>query len=119
MTNTGVHLTQLITESVEASIHMLKLCHDVLESHTAHRRRGADVDGVEGVGGAADPDHLDRNCASLHLMVVVSIAPITEKWLDKGKGTKKWCKILVIAEGKMSLSWVTESLYISMTKRMK
>ena len=26
---------------------------------------GADVDGAKGVGGAAVPDHLDRNCALL------------------------------------------------------
>ena len=31
---------------------------------------GAEVDGAEGVGGAAVPDHLDRNYASLHLTVV-------------------------------------------------
>ena len=31
---------------------------------------GADVDGVEGVGGAAVLDRLDRNYASLHLTVV-------------------------------------------------
>ena len=36
--NTGVHLTQLITESVEASIHALKLRHDVLECHSTRRR---------------------------------------------------------------------------------
>ena len=28
---------------------------------------GTDVDGVEGVGGPAVPDRLDRNYASLHL----------------------------------------------------
>ena len=35
----GVHLTQLITESVKASIHVLKLCHDRLEGHTTYGRR--------------------------------------------------------------------------------
>ena len=30
---------------------------------------GTDVDGIEGVGGAAVPDRLDRNCALLHLTV--------------------------------------------------
>ena len=38
-TDTGVHLTQLITKSVKASIHMLKLRHDGLKSHTTTRRR--------------------------------------------------------------------------------
>ena len=52
-------------------------------------------------------------------MVAASIAPITEKWSDKGKGTKKGRKILVIAEGKINLSRVAESLYISMIERMK
>ena len=37
--NMGVHLTQLITESVEVSIHALKLRHDCIESHTIHRGR--------------------------------------------------------------------------------
>ena len=41
MTNTGIHLTQLITKSVEASIHALKLHHDVLKSHTRRRRIGS------------------------------------------------------------------------------
>ena len=30
---------------------------------------GTDVDGAEGVEGAAVPDRLDRNCASLYLTV--------------------------------------------------
>ena len=80
---------------------------------------GADVDGVEGVGGVANLDCLEQNCASLHLTVAASIAPITWKWSDKGKGIKKWRKILVIAEGKMSLSRVAESLCKSMIERMK
>ena len=33
-------MTQLIIESVEASIHALKLCGDVIECHAAHRRGG-------------------------------------------------------------------------------
>ena len=72
--------------------------------------KGADVDGAEGVGGASDLDYIDRNCASLCLTAVASIAPIIEKWSDRGKGIEKWHKILVIAEGKMSLSRVAESL---------
>ena len=30
----------------------------------------AEVDGVEGVGGATVPERLDQNCTSLHLTVV-------------------------------------------------
>ena len=52
----------------------------------------ADVDGAEEVGGVADPDHLDRNYASLRLTVAASIAPIIEKWSDKGKRTKNGIK---------------------------
>ena len=33
-TNTGVHLTQLIAESVKASIHLHKLCHDGLNCNS-------------------------------------------------------------------------------------
>ena len=80
---------------------------------------GAEVDGAKGVGGATDPDCLERNCASLHLIVAASIAHITLKWSDTGKGTKKWCKILLIAQGKMSLSQVAESLYTSRIERIK
>ena len=38
--NTSVHLTQLIIKSVESSIHVLKLHHDVLKCHSACRRGG-------------------------------------------------------------------------------
>ena len=69
---------------------------------------GAEVDGVEGVGGATLPDCLKRSCTSLHLMVAASMAHRTWKWLEMGKGIEKWCKILVIAEGKMSLSRVAD-----------
>ena len=65
---------------------------------------GADVDGVERNGRAAEFDYLDRNCASLRFTVTASMAYMKVKWSDKGKGTEKWRKILVIAEGKMSLS---------------
>ena len=73
------------------------------------KEEGADVDRVDRDGtewgvGAADPDCLDLNYASLCLMVAASMAHIKEKGSDVGKVTEKWCKILVIAEGKMSLS---------------
>ena len=42
-------------------------------------------------------------------MVAVSMAHMKVKGSDAGKGTEKWCKILVIAEGKMSLSRDAES----------
>ena len=77
------------------------------------------MDGAEGVGGVAEPNRLERNCASLCLTIAASMVPITWKWSDMGKGTEKWRKILVIAEGKMSLSWVVVSLYTSMIERMK
>ena len=85
---------------------------------------GADVDGVDRDGakwekGAADLDCLDLNCTSLRLTVAASMAHIKKKWLDTRKGTKKWRKILVIAEGKMSLSQDTESLWTSMIERIK
>ena len=83
------------------------------------KEEGVEVDGAEGVGGAADPDHLECSYTSLHLTVAASMSPITWKWSDMGKGTEKWSKILVIAEGKMSLSQVIVSLYTSMMERMK
>ena len=80
---------------------------------------GAEVDGAEGVGEAANLDHLECSYTSLHLTVAASMAHITWKWSDTEKGTEKWCKILVIAEGKMSLSWDTKSLWTSMIERIK
>ena len=38
-TNTGVHLTQLISESAKVSIHAFKLCHDDLQGHITSRGR--------------------------------------------------------------------------------
>ena len=70
---------------------------------------GAERDGVEWEGGAVESDCLDQNCASLRFMVVASMAHMKVKWSNKGKGTKKWHKILVIAEGKMRLLWDAKS----------
>ena len=39
MINTGVHLTQLISESVKLSIHALKLRHNVLQGHITSQGR--------------------------------------------------------------------------------
>ena len=91
-TDTSVHLAQLITESVKVSIHALKLCHDRIKSHTSHRRRGAEVDGAEGVGGAAISDHLECSCASLRIMVAASMAHMIWKWSEMGKGIENWCR---------------------------
>ena len=70
---------------------------------------GANVDGVEREGGDAESDCLDRNCALLRFTVATSMAHMKVKWSDKRKGIEKWRKILVIAEGKMSLSRDAES----------
>ena len=65
---------------------------------------GAKRDGVEREGGATESDYLDQNYASLRFTIAVSMTHMKVKWSDKGKGTEKWHKILVIAKGKMSLS---------------
>ena len=70
---------------------------------------GVERDEDEREGGVAESDYLDRNSASLHFTIVVSMAHMKVKWSDKGKGTEKWRKILVIVEGKMSLSRDAES----------
>ena len=41
MTDMGVHLIQLSSECIKASIHALKLRHDRIKSHTSRRRRGS------------------------------------------------------------------------------
>ena len=80
---------------------------------------GAERDGAERKEGATESDCRDLNCASLHLTVVASMAHMIEKWSEKGKGTEKWHRICVIAEGKISLSQVAVSLYTSRIERMK
>ena len=67
------------------------------------KEKGAEVDRAKGLGGAADPDRLERSYASLYLTIVASMAHITWKWLEIKKGTEKLRKILVIAEGKMRM----------------
>ena len=79
----------------------------------------ADQDGAEREGGAAESDCHDLNCASLHLTIAASMAHMTEKWSEEGKGTEKWHKICIIAEGKMSLSRVVVSLNTSIIERIK
>ena len=79
----------------------------------------ADRDGAEREGGAAKSDYHDLNCASLHLTIAASMAHMIEKCSEEGKGTEKWHKICVIAEGKMSLSRVVVSLNTSIIERIK
>ena len=47
------------------------------------------------------------------------MAHMIEKWLEEGKGTEKWHRIRVIAEGKMNLSRVAVSLNTSIIERIK
>ena len=74
---------------------------------------GADVGEAErdGVGreGGVESCCRDLNYASLHFTVAVSMAHMKVKGLNMREGMEKWPKILVIAKGKMSLSWDTES----------
>ena len=74
---------------------------------------GVDVGQVErdavGQEGGVESCCRDLNCASLRFTVVASMAHMKIKGSDAGEGTEKWRKILMIAEGKMSLSWDAES----------
>ena len=63
----------------------------------------AERDGVEQEGGVESCCR-DLNCASLRFTVAVSMANMKVKGLNTREGTEKWHIILVIAEGKMSLS---------------
>ena len=65
-------------------------------------------DGVGRSGGVESCCH-NLNCASLSFTIAASMAHMKVKGSDTGKGTKKWCKILVIAEGKMNLLRDTKS----------
>ena len=68
----------------------------------------AERDGVNREGGVESCCR-DLNCASLRFTVVAFMAHMKVKGSDVGKGMKKWRKILVIVEGKMSLSRDTKS----------
>ena len=50
---------------------------------------GVEVDGIEGMGGAIDPDHLEHSFASLSLTSAAFMAHIMWKWLETGKGIEK------------------------------
>ena len=89
---------------------MMSLSDTSLVEEEGANVNGANRDGTKQEGGAAGPDCLDLNYASLRLTVVASMAHIKLKWSDAGKGTEKWHIILVIAKGKMSLSRDAESL---------
>ena len=65
-------------------------------------------DGVGWEGGVESCCH-NLNCALLRFTVAASMAHIKVKGSDAGKGTEKWCKILMIAKRKMSLSWDAKS----------
>ena len=80
---------------------------------------GAEVDGIQGMGGAIDPDHLEHSFTSLSLTLAVFMAHIMWKWLETGKEIEKLRKILVIIEGKMNLSRDVISLYTSRIERIK
>ena len=60
-----------------------------LEEEEAADVDEADRDGAEREGGAAKSDCRDLNCASLCLMIAASMAHMTEKWSEEGKGTEK------------------------------
>ena len=88
------------------------------------KEEGADVDGAkrdgaEQEGGAAESDCRDLNCTLPHLTIAASMAHMTEKWAEEGKGIEKWHKIHMIAEGKMNLSRVAVSLYTSIREIIK
>ena len=74
---------------------------------------GGDVDRVDRDGarrvGAIESVYRDLNCASLCLTIAASMAHMTWKGSDMGKRTEKWRNILMITEGKMSLSQDAES----------
>ena len=68
----------------------------------------AERDGVGREGGVESCCH-DLNYASLRFTVVASMAHMKVKGSDAEERTEKWRKILMIAEGKMSLSRDVES----------
>ena len=117
--DTRVHLIHLRSECIKASIHTLKLCHDHIQSHTSRRSRGSGGGWSWRSGRSCWPKS-PRTKLRLALFNDSGVnGHITWKWSETGKGTEKWRKILVIAEGKMSLLRVAISLCTSMIEIMK
>ena len=114
-TDTNVHLIQLCRECIKASIHTLKLHHDVSKGHII-RRRGRSKCGWSRsrwrrTGGKSCWPRLPQpNCTSLRLTIATAMAYMKVKWSDTRKGTEERRMILVITEGKMSLSRDAKSL---------
>ena len=98
---------------------MMFLSDTLLEEEEGADVDGVDQDGAERERGAAESICRDLNCTSLRLTVAASMAHMTEKWVEEGKGIEKWRKILVKTEGKMSLSWIVISLNTSIRERIK
>ena len=75
--------------------------------------KGVDVGRVERDGdgreGGVESYCHNLNYASLHFMVTVSMAHMKVKGSNTRERMEKWRKILVIAEGKISLSLDAES----------
>ena len=86
-------------------------------------KEGADVSWAErdGVrqGGGVESCCRDLNYTSLRFMVAASMEYMKVKGLDAGEGAEKWRKILVIVEGKMSLSRDTKSWKTSIKEKIK
>ena len=111
-TNTGVHLTQLIAESVKGSIHAHKLCHDGLKCHSTRWRQRSG-------GGWSDRSWRScRLCLGLPRSKL-GCALSNGSCLDGthecevgrlGIGYRKMAKELRDSQGKMSLSLVAVSL---------
>ena len=76
-------------------------------------KEGVDVDRANQDGAkrveAAESVCRDLNYTLLHLTVAAFMAHMIWKGSDMGKWMEKWRKILVIVEGKMSLSRDAES----------
>ena len=121
--NMDIHLIQLCWKCIEASIHALKLRHDVSQRHIARRRRGSRCGSSRmrwsRTGGRCRILLLRPKLASLSFTVAASMAHIKMKGSDAGEGTEKWHKILVIAEGKMSLPQDNESWKTSIKDKIK
>ena len=74
---------------MRCSCAMMSLSDTSLEEEEGADVDGADRDEAEWEGGATKSDCCDLNYALLRLTVVASMAHMTEKWSEEGKGTEK------------------------------
>ena len=123
----GVHLTHLINEIVKTASILWSYAMMASRVTPTAEEEGAKVEGVkeeggtgEAVGSSVTPrGRFSWNWVSLCWIEPALMAPMVVKKGEEGMKMEKHWRIRMIAEGRMSLSWVAVSWYKSRIDVMK